>query len=191
MSAALARIALALSVALPGAAAAAVPTDAEVKTIQQLLGFDTAIRNVIAGKIDKAEEFKTLSGQERGCIRDQVLPPFEAQMRDSFRTLFGDGETIAAWSRFGQTAGGAKFFAGMRQQVNASIDRQVSGQAPQPDVQFFKDMNAEELQQVMLFMQSPAAAVLQRDFPDTAPDEAEIDQLVAQVAQRCGVSLER
>ena len=97
---------------LSSPAAAASPTDAEVAQIQQLLGFDVAIERVIVGKIDKSEAFKGFTDQQRGCIKGELMPGFKASMLDSFRSLFGDGETIAAWKTFGQTKGGAKFVAG-------------------------------------------------------------------------------
>lgn len=181
--------ALVAGLAWAAPADAAVPTDAEVAQIQQLLGFDVAIERVIAGKIDNAEEFKGFSASQRGCIKGQLLPEFRTSMVDAFRQLFGDGETIAAWTRFGQTQGGAKFVAGMRAQVKGNIDNAVDGAPKAEAVEFFKGMNAEELMQVMEFMQSPAAKVLEREFPDTDVSPAQIEQLGQRVSERCGIEM--
>lgn len=181
--------ALVAGLALSGPAAAALPTDAEVAQIQQLLGFDVAIERVIAGKIDKSEAFERLSEQERGCIKGELLPRFKTSMLDSFRSLFGDGETIAAWKTFGQTKGGAKFVAGMREQVKANIDNAVDGTPMAEPVQFFKDMEADEMLQVVEFMQSPAGKVLERDFPDADVSPAQLEELGQRVSQRCGVEM--
>lgn len=175
--------------ALSGPAAAASPSDAEIVQIQQLLGFDVAIERVIVGKIDKSEAFKGYSEQERGCIKGELMPEFKASMLDAFRNLFGDGETIAAWKTFGQTKGGAKFVAGMREQVKANIDNAVDGAPMVEPVQFFKDMEADELLQVVEFMQSPAGKVLERDFPDTDVSPAQLEALDQRVSRRCGVQM--
>jgi hypothetical protein len=174
---------------LPGPAVAASPTDVEVAQIQQLLGFDVAIERVIVGKIDKSEAFKGYSEQERGCIKGELMPELKASMLDSFRSLFGDGETIAAWKTFGQTKGGAKFVAGMREQVKANIDNAVDGTPMAEPVQFFKGMEADELLQVVEFMRSPAGKVLERDFPDTDVSPAQLEELGQRVSQRCGVQM--
>lgn len=182
-------VALAAGLAWTAPAAAAVPTDAEVAQIQQLLGFDVAIDKVIAGKIDNAEEFKAFSVSQRGCIKGELLPEFRGSMADAFRQLFGDGETIAAWTAFGQTKGGAKFVAGMREQIKGSIDNAVDG-SPKPEAaEFFKDMQADELMQVVEFMQTPAAKVLERDFPDTDVSPEQLQKLSERVSQRCGIEL--
>lgn len=182
-------VALAAGLTWAAPAAAAAPTDAEVAQIQQLLGFDVAIERVIAGKIDKAEEFKAFSVSQRGCIKGELLPEFRSSMVDAFRQLFGDGETIAAWTRFGQTKGGAKFVAGMREQIKGSIDNAVDGAPKAEAAEFFKDMQADELMQVMEFMQSPAAKVLERDFPDTDVSPEQLQKLSERVSQRCGIEL--
>ncbi|NUO78100.1 MAG: hypothetical protein HOQ32_19090 [Lysobacter sp.] len=183
-------VAVAAGLAWSAPAAAAVPTDAEVLQIQKLLGFDVAIERVIVGKIDKAEEFKAFNDTQRGCIKSELLPEFRNVMRQSFRDLFGDGDTIAAWTAFGQTKGGAKFVAGMRSQIVASIDSAVEGTAKQPEApEFFKGMDAEELMQVMEFMQSPAGKVLERDFPDTDITPAQVEKVGQRVSERCGIEM--
>lgn len=186
---ALAAAVVAMGLAWSAPAAAAVPTDAEIGQIQKLLGFDVAIERVIVGKIDQADEFKPFNDTQRGCIKGELLPEFRDVMRQSFRDLFGDGETIAAWTAFGQSKGGAKFVAAMRGQIVGSIDSAVDGAAQPQAPDFFKDMDADEVTQVIEFMQTPAGKVLEREFPDTDISPAQVEKVSQRVSERCGIKM--
>lgn len=172
---------------LPFAVAANAPTDAQVVQVQQLLGFDQAFEQVMDDKIDDAPELAGYSATKRSCVGGLVRPAFAGALNDAFRDLFVDGETVEDWVRFSQTPGGSRFLEFVRTGVLATVRQQ-----PRPEpATFMQGLSPEQIADVGAFMSSPAATVLQRDFPEIdLPHELQAS-LEKQVKDQCGVELPR
>lgn len=162
------------------AAYARTPTNAEIAQVQELLGFTPATTlSVIKLSFGRQPEFARYSVGQQTCFIDALRPEVEKELRDSFKTLFVDSETVAAWLRFGKTPGGDRFTGLMRSGVEAKL----KGSAMPNPLEAIGEMSDAERADVTAFMESPAAAVLKKDFPEwKIPPGAGKD-----AARRCGV----
>lgn len=161
-------------------AIAQTPTDAEIAQVQALLGFGPeTTRIVVDSSFRQQPQFGDYDAKQQACLIDALTPEIDAELRNAFKTLFVDSETTAAWLRFGRTAGGGKFTGLMR----AAVDAKLKGaMAPNP-FSAIDGMSKAEQADISAFMQSPAASVLKKDFPDMPMPEA----FGKRAAQRCGI----
>ncbi len=179
------RVGALLLLSLPLAAAANAPTDSQVVQVQRLLGFDQAFAQVMDDKIEDAPELAHYSARERSCVSGLVRPAFAGALNNAFRDLFVDGATVEDWMRFSQTPGGSRFLEFVRTGVVATARNQPR---PEPET-FMQGMSPEQLGDVATFMASPAATVLQRDFPEIDLPADMQTRLEKQVKAECGVEL--
>lgn len=171
----------------PVALAKTAPTDGQVAQVQHLLGFDQAFSQAMDAKIDGAPELAQLSAGQRSCVGGIVRPAFAGALNNAFRDLFVDSTTVEDWVRFSQTPGGSRFLEFVRTGVLATVRQQ-----PRPEpATFMQGLSPEQLADVGEFMSSPAATVLQRDFPDIDLPQAQQVALERQVKDECGVELPR
>ncbi|TKR33242.1 hypothetical protein FCE95_02735 [Luteimonas gilva] len=161
-------------------ALAQTPTDAEIAQVRDLLGFGPATtRAVVDGSFRQQPQFGKYDAKEQSCLIGALTPEVDAELRNAFKTLFADSETTGAWLRFGRTAGGDKFTGLMR----AAVDAKLKGVAAPSPFSAIDQMSKAEQADISAFMQSPAAAVLKKDFPDMPMPEA----FGKRAAQRCGI----
>lgn len=165
-----------------GTSPAAVPADVEIAQVQRLFGFTPAVtRRVIQGSFERQPEFSRYGEAQKTCFLDALQPDVENELRESFKRLFADAETVAAWLRFGRTAGGDRFTGLLRAAVDARLDGKI---APNP-LAAVADMSDAERADVLAFMESPAALVLKKDFPEMKIPVA----AATRAAQRCDIDL--
>ncbi len=175
----------ALLAALATHAVAKPSTEADVAKMMALFGFEQAMPLIIQQQLDASEELAVYSSSQRKCVADLAQPAFQKHINGLFRTVFSDGDHINAWLAFAQTPGGTKMLSFIRAGVGAKMK---GAEAPQP-TEFLGDMSLEEMMQVTEFMQSPAAGMLEQEFPDSEVPAELIAELTQQASQRCGVVL--
>ncbi|MCL1633683.1 hypothetical protein M2650_03360 [Luteimonas sp. SX5] len=156
------------------------PTDIEISQIKSLLGFTPDVtRKVVRASFDSQPELKRYDAAQQDCLLDALQPEVEGKLSEAFGDLFEDSETVAAWLRFAGTPGGAKLTGAMRAGVDAMIN---GGTAPNP-FGTVSGMTAAERADVAAFMESPAAGVLKKDFPDLEKPVA----FGQDAARKCGI----
>ncbi|HJR73395.1 MAG TPA: hypothetical protein VJ806_07120 [Luteimonas sp.] len=179
-------IATALAIAalfgpMQAAAQARKLTEAEIVQIRNLLGFTPEVTlKVVRMSLEQQPELKRYDAAKQDCLLKGLQPEVDGKLQQAFGDLFEDSETIAAWLRFADTPGGGKLVGAMRMAVTAKVD---GGMVPNP-LGMIAGMTDAERADVTAFMESPASAVLKKDFPDmeqpTAFGEA--------TARRCGIA---
>ena len=165
-------------------AAAAVPTDDQVVRLQRMMGFEGAIEKVITDQFGEQPVFVAMKASQRACLLGEMTPMMAGQMSDAFKDLFGDEQTASEWLAFADTAGGRKLMSFVQAGVQASMDGKP---APTPEAAL-GDMNAEEMGDMMTFMATPAAKVLERDFPALKMADAELETFMVGAMARCGIA---
>lgn len=169
------------ALALP--AAAAVPAHEQVKQLQQLFGFDSAIVRVMETEVGKEPAFAALTPAQRTCLLARIEPIMSVKLVDAFRTLFGDEQTAGQWIAFAQTDGGGKLMQFVRKGVEASINGQ-----PAPEAEsVLGGMPQAQMAQVVEFMGTPAAKVLEREFPDLDMTDAELEAFKDDARTHCAI----
>lgn len=162
-------------------ASAQTPTDAEISQIRNLLGFTPEVTlKVVRMSFEQQPELKRYDGAKQDCLLKGLQPEVDGKLQQAFGDLFEDSETVAAWLRFASTPGGGKLVGMMRAAVDAKLN---GGMAPNP-LGMIAGMTEGERAGVEAFMESPASAVLKKDFPD-------MEQPVAfgeETARRCGIA---
>lgn len=176
-----------LLAALAVPAAASVPTDDQVRRLQQTLGFDNAMDRVLDEKMDEQPALTELSATERACIVGELKPVMKRKLDGAFKQLFGDEQTAGAWLAFAETDGGRTLMAFVREGVVAKLEERP---APSPEAAL-GGMPLEAMGEVAAFMSTPEAKVLEREFPDVDMDDAEMDAFMAAVADTCGIDKAR
>lgn len=173
------------SVAVEAPAPAAPPTDADVDRFVGWMGLGDAIPAILRTELAKVPEMRALSAQQQECMIDVLRPPMRSMLRSSFRELLGEREIFLAWAEFVETDAGRKLFAFVRAGVEAKIKDQA---APDPAA-FFADIGEQEQMQMARFMMTPAAAVMNKPFPDMQPPAEMFEQFEQEARTRCGIDL--
>lgn len=180
-SAAVAALVFASILGAMPAAYARTPTDAEITQIRNLLGFTPEVTlKVVRMSFERQPELKRYDAAKQDCLLKGLQPEVDGKLQQAFGDLFEDSETIAAWLRFAGTPGGGRFVGMMRAAVDAKLN---GGMAPNP-LGMIDGMTEAERADVAAFMESPASAVLKKDFPD-------MEQPVGfgeEAARRCGIA---
>ncbi len=192
----LARIAaltLALCFAMPAsaestvAAAPAPLTVAQSREAQALFGFDAAIPKIIEEAFKEQSQYQTLTPTQRGCLLEMASPAFHGLFDDAFIELFGNTDVLASWKAFSLTPGGRVFIDGMRKAVLFKINGD-----PEPDMAgIFGALGDAEKADIVAFMESPAAGVMKKGFPDAEFPPGMEKMLQARAEQECGVTLDK
>lgn len=163
------------------AAYARTPTDAEITQIRNLLGFTPEVTlKVVRMSFERQPELKRYDAAKQDCLLKGLQPEVDGKLHEAFGDLFEDSETIAAWMRFAGTPGGGKLVGAMRAAVDAKLN---GGMAPNP-LGMIAGMTETERADVEAFLESPASAVLKKDFPDMERPVA----FGEEVARRCGIA---
>lgn len=173
------------SVAVEAPAPAAPPTDADVDRFVGWMGLGDAIPAILRTELAKVPEMRALSAQQQECMIEVLRPPMRSMLRTSFRELLGEREIFLAWAEFVETDAGRKLFAFVRAGVEAKIKDQT---APDPAA-FFADIGEQEQMQMAQFMMTPAAAVMNKPFPDMQPPAEMFEQFEQEARTRCGIDL--
>lgn len=173
------------SVAVEAPAPAAPPTDADVDQFVGWMGLGDAIPAILRTELAKVPEMRALSAQQQECMIEVLRPPMRSMLRTSFRELLGEREIFLAWAEFVETDAGRKLFAFVRAGVEAKIKDQA---APDPAA-FFADIGEQEQMQMAQFMMTPAAAVMNKPFPDMQPPAEMFEQFEQEARTRCGIDL--
>lgn len=173
------------SVAVEAPAPVAPPTDADVDRFVGWMGLGDAIPAILRTELAKVPEMRALSAQQQECMIDVLRPPMRSMLRTSFRELLGEREIFLAWAEFVETDAGRKLFAFVRAGVEAKIKDQA---APDPAA-FFADIGEQEQMQMAQFMMTPAAAVMNKPFPDMQPPAEMFEQFEQEARTRCGIDL--
>lgn len=164
-----------------GAASATAPTDAEIVGIRNLLGFTPEVTvKVVRMSLERQPELDRYDAAKQDCLIEGLRPEVDGKLHQAFGELFEDSGTIAAWMRFAGTPGGGKLVGAMRAAVNAKLD---GGMAPNP-LGMIAGMTEVERADVEAFLESPASAVLKKDFPDMERPVA----FGEEAARRCGIA---
>lgn len=173
------------SVAVETPAPASPPTDADVDRFVGWMGLGDAIPTILRKELAKVPEMRALSAQQQECVIDLLGPPMRSMLRSSFRELLGEREIFLAWAEFVQTDAGRKLFAFVRAGVEAKINDQA---APEPAV-FFADIGEQEQMQMAQFMMTPAAAVMNKPFPEMQSLTEMSEEFEQEARTRCGIDL--
>lgn len=173
------------SAAVAAPAPAAPPTDADVDQFVGWMGLGDAIPAILRTELAKVPEMRALSAQQQECMIDILRPPMRSMLRSSFRELLGEREIFLAWAEFVETDAGRKLFAFVRAGVEAKIKDEA---APDPAA-FFADIGEKEQMQMAQFMMTPAAAVMNKPFPDMQPPAEMFEQFEQEARTRCGIDL--
>ncbi len=188
----IAAFALALASVLPAfaettTAAPASLTVAQAREAQALFGFDVAIPKIIEKAFKEQPEYRTMTPTQRECLLDMASPAFHGLFDDAFIELFGDTDVLAGWKAFSLTSGGKIFIDGLRKAVLFK-----SNGDPEPDMAaIFGALGDAEKADIIVFMESPAASVMKKGFPDVEfPPDME-KTLQARAEQECGVTLDK
>lgn len=171
------------SVAVEATAPASPPTDADVDRFVDWMGLGDAIPAILRTELAKVPEMRSLSAQQQECMIDVLRPPMRSMLRSSFRELLGEREIFLAWAEFVETDAGRKLFAFVRAGVEAKIKDQT---APDPAA-FFADIGEREQMQMAQFMMTPAAAVMNKPFPDMQPPAEMLEEFEQEARTRCGI----
>lgn len=195
LAARIAVIAVALCFAVPAAAEsaiAAVPAPApltveQAREAQALFGFDVAIPTIIEEAFKEQPQYQTMTPTQRECLLGMASPAFYGLFDDAFIELFGDTEVLAGWKAFSITAGGRIFIDGMRQAVLFKIKG-----GTEPDMAgIFGALGDAEKADITAFMESPAASVMKKGFPDVEFPPGLEKTLQARAEKECGVTLDK
>ncbi len=171
----------------PAVAAPARLTVAQAREAQALFGFDEAIPKIIEEAFKEQPEYQTMTPTQRQCLLDMASPSFYGLFDDAFIEMFGDPGIFAGWKAFSETPGGRIFLGGMRKAVLFKING-----GPEPDMAgMFGAMGDAEKADVAAFMESPAASVMQKGFPDVTFPPGMEKTLQARAQQECGVTLDK
>ncbi len=173
------------SVAVEAPAPVTPPTDADVDRFVGWMGLGDAIPAILRTELAKVPEMRALSAQQQECMIEVLRPPMRSMLRTSFRELLGEREIFLAWAEFVETDAGRKLFAFVRAGVEAKIKDQA---APDPAA-FFADIGEQEQMQMAQFMMTPAAAVMNKPFPDMQPPAELFEQFEQEARTRCGIDL--
>jgi len=169
------------------AAAPARLTVAQSREAQALFGFDVGIPKIIEAAFKEQPEYRTMTPTQRECLLDMASPAFRGLFDDAFIELFGDTGTLASWKAFSVSPGGKVFIDGMRKVVLSKIDG-----GPEPDMAgMFAAMGDTEKADIVAFMESPAADVMKKGFPDVEFPPGMEKTLQARAEQECGVTLDK
>lgn len=169
------------------AAAPARLTVAQSREAQALFGFDVAIPKIIEEAFKEQPEYQTMTPTQRECLLDMASPAFHGLFDDAFTELFGDTGTLASWKAFSVSPGGKVFIDGMRQAVLFKING-----GAEPDMAgMFAAMGDAEKADIVAFMESPAASVMKKGFPDVEFPPGMEKTLQARAEKECGVTLEK
>lgn len=189
----IAALAIAVCFAMPVAAESAVATAqtrltvAQAREAQALFGFDVAIPKIIEDAFKEQPEYRTMTPTQRQCLLDMASPSFYALFDDAFIEMFGDPGIFASWKAFSETPGGRIFLDGMRK----ALLFKITG-GPEPDMAgMFGSMGDAEKADVAAFMESPAASVMQKGFPDVEFPPGMEKTMQARAQQECGVTLDK
>lgn len=189
----IAALALAFCIAMPVFAestAAAAPsrlTVAQAREAQALFGFDEAIPKIIEEAFKEQPEYRTMTPTQRECLLGMASPAFYGLFDDAFIDLFGDAGTLASWKAFSVSPGGKVFLDGMRQAVLFKING-----GAEPDMAgIFGAMGDAEKADIVAFMESPAASVLKKGFPEVEFPTGMEKTLQARAEKECGVTLDK
>lgn len=189
----IAACALALGSALPAfaesvvAPASAPLTVAQSREAQALFGFDAAIPRIIEEAFKEQPQYRTLTPTQRECLLDMASPAFHGLFDDAFIELFGDTDVLASWKAFSVSPGGRVFMDSMRKAVLFKINA-----GPEPDMTgIMGSMGDAEKADIVAFMESPAAGVMKKGFPDVQFPPGMEKMLQARAQQECGVTLDK
>lgn len=175
------RLAAAGVLLFAGPASATAPTDAEIVQIRNLLGFTPEVTTkVVRMSLERQPELKRYDAAKQDCLLKGLQPEVDGKLHEAFGDLFEDSETIAAWLRFAGTPGGGKLVGAMRAAVDAKLN---GGMTPNP-LGMIAGMTEAERADVEAFLESPASAVLKKNFPDMERPTA----FGEEVARRCGIA---
>lgn len=171
--------------ALP--ALAAPPSADQVRRIRQVLGFDLAMHAMLDKEIAKAAEQRKWDAGGRACVRDEIVPVLSDALDIAFADLFESSENAQAWLDFADKPAGRT----MMEYVRADVAASVRGEGEKPDASALASQMSEEDQIEMLtFMLSPAAQVLQKQFPELDLPAERRDALQAKIRSTCGVEFD-
>ncbi|TZF86830.1 hypothetical protein [Cognatilysobacter lacus] len=173
--------AVALAVSLPASAAA--PTEAQAREIEHLFGFDTMLGVVVQHMAAQMDE-PSMTQTQKSCVASSVGASIEQRLLKSLSTSFADGENIEAWKRFGATGGGGRMLKLLQGTMMA-----VANDTKAPDIgPELETFSPSERQDLVAFMQTPAAAVLQSGLSKNLNlDGAETEAMRQQVVAACGL----
>ena len=169
-------------------AAAPIPlTVAQAREGQALFGFDVAIPKIIEEAFKEQPEYRTMTPTQRECLLDMASPAFHGLFDDAFIEMFGDPAVLADWKAFSLTPGGKVFIDGLRTAVLFKINGD-----PEPDIAATLDLLGDaEKAAIVAFMESPAADVIKKGFPDVEFPPGMEKTLQARAQQECGVTLDK
>ncbi|MES2671938.1 MAG: hypothetical protein V4673_16185 [Pseudomonadota bacterium] len=186
----IAALSLVLGSALPAFAVAASPaplTIAQSREAQALFGFDVAIPKIIEEAFKEQPQYRTMTPTQRECLLGMASPAFHGLFDDAFIELFGDTDVLASWKAFSLTPAGKVFIDGLRRAVLFKIDGD-----PEPDMSGILDaLGDAEKADIVAFMESPAAGVMKKGFPDVEFPPGMEKTLQARAEQECGVTLDK
>jgi hypothetical protein len=154
---------------------------------QALFGFDVAIPVIIEQAFKEQPEYQTMTPAQRECVLGLASPAFSSLYDSVFVELFGDSEILGGWKAFSETPGGRIFLGNLRKTVLFKIDI-----GPEPDTAAAMDaLSDAERADIVVFMDSRAASVMKKGFPD-AKFSAEMEKtLLARTEKECGVTLDK
>jgi hypothetical protein len=191
--ASIAVFAVVFCLAMPVAAESAVEaapaplTVAQSREAQAMFGFDVAIPTIIEVAFKEQPQYRTMTPKQRECLLGMASPAFHGLFDDAFIELFGDTDVLADWKAFSATNGGRIFLDGMRKAVLFKIKG-----GPEPDMgELFGAMGDAEKADIVVFMQSPAASVMKKGFPDVELPPGLENTLNARAQKECGVTLDK
>ncbi len=193
LAARIAALAVALCFATPAFAESAITaaparlTVEQAREAQALFGFDVAIPTIIEEAFKEQPQYQTMTPTQRECLLVMASPAFYGLFDDAFIELFGDTEVLAGWKAFSITPGGRQFIDGMRKAVLFKIKGE-----PEPDMAgIFGAMNDAEKADIAAFIESPAASVMKKGFPDVEFPPGMEKILQARAQKECGVTLDK
>lgn len=154
---------------------------------QALFGFDMAIPVIIEQAFKEQPEYLTMSPAQRECVLGLASPAFSSLFDSAFIELFGDSEILGGWKAFSETPGGRIFLDSLRKTVLFKIDI-----GSQPDTAAAMNaMNEAERADIAAFMQSRAAGVMKKRFPDAKFSPETEKSMLARTEKECGVILDK
>lgn len=157
--------------------------DAQILSLKTLLGFDRLLAQAVKLSVRDEKAFAGIDEKKQVCVEGLVAPLVDAHLAQALRSLFNDGETIDQWIAFSKTPVGAKLLASMRDDMFVS----ALGEAPQVEKFNPDTVSDEERADLIAFFTSPAATVLQKNFPDMALPEGELQAAAERALVECGL----
>lgn len=176
-------LALALTCAPLRDAHATEATDAQVQSLKTLLGFDRLIAHAVKISVRDEKAFAGVDDRTQVCVEGLVAPLVDAHLSRALRSLFNDGETIDEWVAFSKKPVGGKLLASMRDDMFVS----ALGEAPQVEKFNPETISDEERTDLIAFFMSPAAKVLQKNFPNMDLPEQELQAASERAVVECGL----